>query len=177
MVLLNKILSIGTLSIHIILLIFLISIIIIKVFHKRPPKFITSIGHVIKKNGLVLALLLVVTGTVSSLAYSMLIGYEACVLCWVQRVLLFPQIIILGVALLKKYKDVFSYVLGLNIIGVIVSGYQYYAQLTGDATTCVINSVSCSLVQFTEFGYITIPMMALTSFICVSILVYYWDKN
>lgn len=177
MVLLNIILSTGTLLIHLILLIFLISIITIKVFHKSPPKFVLSLGNIIKKNGLVLSLLVVVIGTISSLAYSIIIGYEACVLCWVQRVLIFPQVIILGVALLKKYKDVFSYVIGLNVIGIVVSSYQFYTQLVGDASTCVINSVSCSLVQFTEFGYITIPMMSLTTFIVVSILTYYGDKN
>ena len=58
-------------------------------------KFVNE--HVLK-----LSLVVVLSGIFGSLFYSEIAGYTPCALCWWQRVFLYPQAIILGIALFKK---------------------------------------------------------------------------
>jgi disulfide bond formation protein DsbB len=104
-------------------------------------------------------------GVVGSLLYSELVGYAPCVLCWIMRVLLYPQALLFGLALWWKEKMVLPYACALSIIGGIVALYHSYTQLGGTSLTpCTSTGGACSKVFVLEFGYISIPMMAFTIF-------------
>ena len=110
-----------------------------------------------------------------SLTYADIIGFEPCKLCWVQRIFLYPQAIILGLALWKKTKDAGIYCLYLSVIGGLIALYHFYGQSFNPSAlpACdAVGGVSCAVRFFVEFGYITIPMMSLTAFslIIVSLL-------
>jgi disulfide bond formation protein DsbB len=175
--LLNNLIGIGTLTLHIFLALFLIFTIQKRFFRKNLPQRIEKIYKLLKKHALLIAFLLVLSATLLSLIYSEIIGYEACILCWIQRFLIYPQVIILGLALLYHFKDVFHYIIGINITGMIVSTYQYYYQITNTSLTCTFGEISCSTKFIFELGYITIPLMSLTVFILISILTYIWDHQ
>jgi len=101
------------------------------------------------------------------MTYSELVGYTPCELCWFQRILMYPQVAILGLALLKKDRNVYVYSIALSIIGVLIASYHYILQIgAAPALTCssVGAAVSCAQKPFLQFGYITIPMMSLTAF-------------
>src|SRR5690606_30776391 len=66
-----------------------------------------------------------------SLFYSVVLGYEPCVLCWWQRVLLFPLVIILGLAWWRGDRSIFRYSTPLVILAGVISLYQSYANLGG----------------------------------------------
>lgn len=101
-----------------------------------------------------------------SLTYSELVGYQPCEFCWFQRILMYPQVLILGLALLRKDRNVWIYSAGLSVIGVLIAAYHYILQLGYVPAICSATgaAVSCAQTPFFEFGYITIPMMSITAF-------------
>lgn len=102
-----------------------------------------------------------------SLYFSEVAKYPPCELCWYQRILMYPQVILLGLALLKKNRDVVWQILILSVIGVVVALYHVYLQSGGTALvpcTTTALAVPCGVKNFQEFGYITIPVMALTGY-------------
>lgn len=110
--------------------------------------------------------------TVGSLFYSEVAGYEPCKLCWFQRILMYPQTIILAIALFKKDKGIVPYIVGLSAVGAVISGYHYLLQLgifTSGSCSTVGYSVNCAKLFVMGFGYITIPMMAFTAFLLIII--------
>jgi len=104
-----------------------------------------------------------------SLTYSEFIGFVPCELCWVQRIFMYPQFIILGLAIWKKTKDSAMYCLALSVIGAIVAGYHFYGQSFNPnalpACDIVSGATSCAVKYFVEFGYVTLPLMSLTAFL------------
>ena len=124
-----------------------------------------------KKNALVLSFITVLAGTILSLTYSNIIGFAPCKLCYIQRFFLYPQLLILGIALFKKNKWLINFALILSIFGAAVAAYHYYGQMFNSSVlTCSIQSNGaslCSQIPFIEFGYITIPMFSLTTFLMI----------
>lgn len=115
----------------------------------------------------------------SSLFYSEIAGFAPCVLCWWQRIFLYPQAVILFVALLKKDWGVRKYALTLSGLGSFVSIYHTYLQFGGEPPTpcSAAGGVSCQFVYFLEYGYVTIPTMALTSFALIILLMLFHKKE
>lgn len=125
--------------------------------------------------GIIFGFLVALTSTAVSLIYSDIIGYEPCKLCWVQRIFLYPQVIILGLALWKKTKDSEMYCLALSIIGGVIATYHFYGQSFNPNAlpACdVVGAASCAVRFFVEFGYVTIPMMSLTAFLLIIVSVF-----
>lgn len=116
------------------------------------------------------------TATSGSLYLSEFGGLEACELCWYQRILIFPVVILLGVALILEKEDVADYVMPLTVLGIPISLYHYLIQWTGLSSGCS-TQVSCSSTQVIEFGYITIPMMSLTFFVVTAALMLFEYRN
>lgn len=115
------------------------------------------------KYALHLGLLLSLGALVGSLFYSDAIGFEACVLCWWQRIFLYPMVVLFGVALWRKDRSVFSYVVPLALLTVAVGGYHELANLFGVSfLACTAEGGGCDRVFVRAFGYITIPVMSLT---------------
>lgn len=117
---------------------------------------------------------LIVLGTMlGSLFYSDIIGYEPCTLCWYQRIFMYPQVFLLGFALIRKDKSIIPYSLLLSAVGAAIAGYHYLIQMgvtSGSFCLTAESSVSCAQRYFLSFGYITIPMMSLSIFTLIILL-------
>ena len=127
----------------------------------------------------VLWLLLFVSSTavVGSISLSQIAGFVPCELCWIQRIFLFSQPILLLVAMVRREKSIVSYLLPLSILGAIVSIYHSIVQwgYGGSLLGCTSVGGECAKVYIHQYGYITIPFMAFTTFaylILISILYY-----
>lgn len=120
-----------------------------------------------KKYAITFAFIISLAATAGSLFYSEVAGYEPCALCWYQRIFMFPQVLLFGVALWKNRRSVADYSLGLSLFGGIIALYHSYIQFTNNTTFfCPVGgSVSCAKRYVFEFGYITIPVMTLTAFL------------
>jgi len=138
-------------------------------------KLWSRVWSILTKNSLKLSFVVALTATLGSLYFSEVRGFTPCILCWYQRIFMYPLSIILGVALWKKTKDVWLYVLPLSLIGALIAAYHYYLQVTPTAIApCSTTgfSVSCNERFFTYFGYITIPWMSLSAFVLVTLLMF-----
>jgi len=106
-----------------------------------------------------------------SLTYSDVIGYAPCVLCWFQRILMYPQVILLGVALYRRDVLMRLYGLILSTGGAVVAFWHYLGQLGFGTLPCsaVGYSVSCAERFVMQYGYITIPLMAFSAFALIAL--------
>src|SRR3989344_317959 len=117
--------------------------------------------------GIHLIFLVSLTTVATSLFYSEILGFEPCVLCWIQRIFLYPQVIIAGMALYKKDRGIVDYVIGLSGTGALVAIYQHYLQMGGTSflpCPAVSTGADCAQRFLFEFGYITFPLMSFTIF-------------
>ena len=132
------------------------------------------VHKLISKYSLHLALVFALVATLGSLFYSEIAHYEPCRLCWYQRIFMYPLVILLLVAVLKKDFKISLYLLPMSIIGGIIAVYQYIIQVASIPSVCSINSVeSCTTKFFFDFGYITIPWMAFSAFFLISCFMIY----
>lgn len=128
----------------------------------------------IKENLMQFALLIAAISTIGSLYFSEILKLPPCVLCWYQRILMYPLVIILTVGLYKKDKNLSYFVLPFAIIGLIISGYHnllYYGFIPESITPCT-QGVSCTTKQIEIFGFVTIPFMSLLSFLTITLLTF-----
>lgn len=140
---------------------------------ENQTKFTTKI----LANGVFASFVVILLSMMGSLFYSNIIGFEPCILCWYQRIFIFSQIFLLGIALFKKYtNEIYRYTLGLSIIGGLFSLYHFYIKMTGNSplpcSALGVSSVDCTQQLVIKFGYINIPMMALTTFLFVGTISY-----
>jgi disulfide bond formation protein DsbB len=120
-------------------------------------------------NAIMLGFLVAFLATAGSLFYENVAGFAPCLLCWWQRIFLYPQSIMLLVALFRRRESQFARInsIILSAIGVCVSLYQTLLQMGvigNDLIPCDASGVSCQHVYFIQYGYVTIPAMALTAF-------------
>lgn len=136
-----------------------------------------SISRWFGKHAVALGFFVALAAVLGSLFYSEMAGFEPCVLCWWQRVFLYPSALILGIAFFKKDKAVFSYVVPLVIISALIAIYQYRSTFLGGASflSCTNEGGACSKVYVNAFGYITIELMSLTA--SLFILLFAWAKK
>jgi disulfide bond formation protein DsbB len=100
-----------------------------------------------------------------TLYYSEVLGVEPCPLCWWQRIFLYPQVILLGLAAWKRDSYMTDYSIVLSICGAGVALYQHALQMMpGSGLPCPATGVSCAQRILFEFGYITYPLMAFSLF-------------
>lgn len=145
-------------------------VMIIGIIWEKSTKKKNVITEFFSSNGLLIAFLAALISTLGSLFYSEIMGYEPCKLCWFQRIVMYPQVITLGIAMWKKDSraDLAGY--ALSIIGVVIATYHYLGQIAvvSDLPCSAIGySQSCSQRFVLDYGYITIPMMAITGFLLI----------
>jgi len=111
--------------------------------------------------------------TLGSLYFSQILKLVPCELCWFQRILMYPLVILFTVALVRKDKNVAYYALPMSTIGAGIATYQYLLQMTPlkETTPFQCNlSTPCSEIQFSLLGFITIPFLSFAAFATISIL-------
>lgn len=127
--------------------------------------------ELIKKNILYLAWFQVLVATLGSLYASEILSLPLCTLCWYQRVLMYPLVVILVIGILKKDKNLPFYVLPLSISGMVIAFYHYLLQLgifDKALTTCTYGT-SCSNKDWILFDFITLPLLSFLAFAFVTL--------
>ena len=111
-----------------------------------------------------------------SLWFSEAANYNPCKLCWYQRACMYPLAVILLVALVRKNKvaarhEVTPYAVSLAAVGAVISLYHYLLEWnpTWETNVCSID-VPCTTIWFRQFGFVSLPFMALCGFVSVAIL-------
>lgn len=104
-----------------------------------------------------------------SLFFSEVMGYIPCEICWFQRILMYPLVVIYGVSAIKRDINIVLPGLVLSGIGMLTSTFHYLMQklpaLQPVGGTCDL--VPCNLQYVNYFGFITIPFLAGIAFIVI----------
>jgi disulfide bond formation protein DsbB len=105
--------------------------------------------------------------TGGSLFMSEIAGFVPCDLCWFQRICMYPLSILTLMAALNGDYRFARYLLPFPIVGSCVSIYHLLIenQVISEPNSCRIGGAGCAVKWINEFGYITIPTMALTAFL------------
>ncbi len=116
--------------------------------------------------------LLVSISVTGSLFFSYVMEFAPCVLCWYQRIFLFPLVIILAIGLFPFDKNVVRYALPLAIAGWLTALYHnlLYAGIIPESIQPCSKGVSCTEEYIKLFGFISIPLLSLLSFTVVTAL-------
>lgn len=129
-------------------------------------------NHFFLEQGHVLSWAIALIATLGSLYFSEVREYIPCTYCWYQRILMYPLVIILGIATVRKDVSQTIYVLPLTIIGMGMSTFHYLVQKTSlfPSSSGACGIVPCTTEYLNVFGFITIPMLALIAFTSITIL-------
>lgn len=127
----------------------------------------------ISKNFLFLGFFITFFASIFSLIYSEMVGFAPCNLCWYARVFTFPLVLIFWTAFWYKDNSATKYLLPISLFGFFVSIYhnfRYY--FSPSDQPCDSSGVSCYQNLVSEFGgYISIPMLSLTVFVSILVLI------
>lgn len=110
--------------------------------------------------------------TLGSLFFSEIMGFPPCVLCWYQRICMYPLVLLLIASLYPVNKSIFKFTLPLPIIGILISIYHnllYYKIIPASASPCS-KGISCTTTFINWAGFITIPLLALIAFSIILVL-------
>lgn len=172
---LNVLLGFGAIGLQILSILTLL----VLLFGPKKNKYLDFID----KHFLPIAFLISLFSVIFSLVYSEIIGYPACSLCWWQRIFMYPLVLMFAVALWDKDRKVIRYALPLLCVGFLISVYQNLIYYFSDSSSlpCDASGVSCYKQYISELGgYISIPMLALTGFFVLLVLVlvaHFYNKN
>ena len=105
----QRILGIGVLVLHVLIVLAIIYYIYRRVSGKR----ILAIDTFLRVNGMWIAGMLALGAIVASLIFSDVYGVEPCKLCWIQRILIYPQALIMLIAACLELVHFTSFPCGL----------------------------------------------------------------
>jgi disulfide bond formation protein DsbB len=112
---------------------------------------------------------IVTLSAAGSLFFSYVMEFAPCVLCWYQRICLFPLVVILARGLFPFDPGAVRYGLWLAVLGWIVAAYHnlIYAGIVPESLQPCAKGVSCTEEYIELFGVLSIPMMSLLAFTTV----------
>ena len=124
----------------------------------------------LRSSALELATMVAVGATLGSLYFSEIRDFVPCEYCWYQRIAMYPLALILLIATIRRDKNIIPYALTLSLAGFGISAYHYQLQLFPDQSSSCGLDASCTYRWVEVFGFVTIPLLALTSFGFISMI-------
>lgn len=106
-----------------------------------------------------------------SLFYSEILGYVPCQLCWIQRIFMYPLVVIYGVSMLQKSLSVALPGLILSCLGLCISTVHYLMQKlpSMQRVGSMCSDVPCNVQYVNYLGFVTIPFLAGMAFLLIII--------
>ncbi|MEO1062490.1 MAG: disulfide bond formation protein B [Actinomycetota bacterium] len=119
-----------------------------------------------------LGTLVAASATGGSLYFSEVAGFLPCEFCWYQRIAMYPLVAVLGVA---SFRPDVSAKLSATVLAVAGSGlaiYHIQLQQFPDQGSSCDPVAPCTAIWVEEFGFVTIPTMALAGFLAILALLW-----
>lgn len=129
---------------------------------------------------LLLAWMVSVVATSSALFIGEVMGMTPCVLCWYQRIAMFPMAVVLGIACFSDDRRGAVYALPLALAGAALAGYHtlLVANFIPKAWLPCSAGVSCADQKLEILNGIPIPWLSLAAFLLVAgLLIVYLRKT
>lgn len=130
-----------------------------------------------KRNTILIYLCWVISSiaTLGSLFFSEVMQFTPCVLCWYQRIAMYPLVVLFLVGSFRTVRDTICFSLPLVAIGWIIAVYHnllHLGVIPESASPC-IEGASCSTIYLNWFGFVTIPLLSFFSFSLIGIILIY----
>jgi hypothetical protein len=145
-----------------------------------PSGFPASSGmeRVLHERALGSAWIVATLATAGSLYFSEVAGFVPCTLCWYQRIAMYPLVVILGMAIVRRQRRAPTGSVALATIGAAIAAYHVALEWipTLDTGSCAV-SAPCTFVWFRVFGVFSLPTLALTAFLLILTLLLVRDPD
>ena len=131
------------------------------------------------KTFLYIAWIQAILALAGSLYFSEIAHFPPCILCWYQRIFMYPLALLIPVGIIKKDKNLPYYVLPLVTIGGLISIYHnlLYWNIIPESYSPCAAGISCT-TKFIEWGgFITIPFLSLVAFLVIAIMMKLYLKS
>jgi len=118
------------------------------------------------------AWLVATLATLGALFMSEIMALAPCVLCWYQRIFMFPLVFILALGLFPFDPKVVRYALPLGVVGLAVAAFHLLlvAGYIPETLTPCRQGIPCSTVQIQWFGFVSIPLLSFLAFFTINAL-------
>jgi disulfide bond formation protein DsbB len=149
-----------------IILLELFALFLIAGFFVTPPRFQTFMHA----NAMTIAFVLSLGAALGTLYYSEVVGVLPCTLCWYQRALLYPQVLLFAYGVARKSAKVLPFTAFLSALGLLTALYHISLPLFTSPIFCDPETALCLVQTVRIFGYITIPVMSASVFSALILL-------
>ena len=116
--------------------------------------------------------LVAASSTLTTLFFSEVMNLPPCVLCWYQRIFMFPLVLLLPVGLFPFDPKIVRYALPLSAVGWSIAFFHVlltYGLIPESIRPCT-QGVPCALNQIEWFGFVSIPLLSLVAFSVINAL-------
>jgi len=117
--------------------------------------------------------------TLGSLFFSEVMRLPPCVLCWYQRIALYPLVAIIAVGISAKDARFTKYCWPFVMAGGAIALYHnllYYRWIPESLSACT-EGVPCTTRQIEWLGFISIPFLSLLAFAFIAILLFLFHSR
>ena len=127
---------------------------------------------------LFLAWLVALAATAGALFLGEVMGKTPCVLCWYQRIAMFPLVLVLGVGLFDGDARSARYALPLAWAGWSLALYHclVFWGVISEALSPCRQGVSCADAELQVAGFVPIPLLSLVAFSAILVLLF-WNRR
>lgn len=116
------------------------------------------------------AWLVATVSALGALFLSEIMGVAPCVLCWYQRVFMFPLVFVLAAGLFPLDPRVVRYALPLAAAGWLIAAFHVLLTwgIVPQGLSPCVRDIPCSRIEVQWFGFLTIPLLSLSSFTVIA---------
>ena len=116
------------------------------------------------------AWLIAAMATLGALFMSEIMGFAPCVLCWYQRIFMFPLVFVLAAGLFPLDPKVLRYALPLAVAGLLVAGFHVLLTMgiIPETLAPCRQGIPCKTIQVEWFGFVTIPLLSFLAFLTIN---------
>lgn len=126
-----------------------------------------------------LAWVIALVGSVGSIFFSEVMQLPPCILCWYQRIAMYPLVVIIAVGIITRDSRLRNYALPFCLIGLLIAIYHnlvYHGIIPESITPCT-TGVPCNVRQIEWLGFITIPLMAVGGFLSLTLCLLFYKPE
>jgi disulfide bond formation protein DsbB len=138
----------------------------------RARESVVGWARAVAPQSVVFAWIVATVTTLGSLYYSEHAGFVPCELCWYQRILMYPLVIVLGVAALRRDRAVWITALVFVVLGAPLSLYHWLVERVPafeESSSCSAIT-PCSTPWFEKLGFVTLAWMCMSAFLLIGVL-------
>ena len=128
---------------------------------------------------LFLAWLIASLSTAGALFLGEVMGMTPCVLCWYQRIAMFPLVVVLGLGLLDSDLRSVRYALPLAGAGLAIALYHclVFSGVISEALAPCGKGPSCADLDLQVAGVVPIPLLSLVAFTVILLLLWFAKRK